>query len=335
MYMNDLAVQLTRHLGTVAAPTGDLARVLSQLAVTGKVIAHELAHAALSGRLGTTGDTNVQGEVVKKLDRWANDVVVQALEASNVVCGMVSEEMDEPLHLSDRCAQAKYVVCFDPVDGSSNLDVNGIVGTIFSIRPTHGRGADHLKTDAMQPGSAQVAAGYIMYGPSTLLVFTEGRGVDAFTLDPTIGEFIRSHEKIQIPSRGRIYSVNDARAPVWQPGILKYVDYLRGHDKATGRPYTARYVGSMVADLHRTLLEGGVFLYPAEVGEDGKSAGKLRLQYEAAPMALLVEQAGGKASTGRERILDIHPTSPHQRVPLLIGSRDDVTLAEEFVTGRR
>lgn len=324
---------LTRRLQAVA-PTGDLAVVLSQLAVAGKLVAHELAGAALSGRLGATGDTNVQGEVVQKLDRWANDVVVQALAASNLVCGMVSEEMDEPLHLPDHCRQAKYVVCFDPLDGSSNLDVNGIVGTIFSIRLRRGRDADHLATDALQPGSAQVAAGYIMYGPSTVLVFSDGQGVDAFTLLPSIGEFIRSHEKIRIPSRGRIYSVNEGRAPVWQPGIGKYVDYLRVRDKATGRPYTARYVGSMVADVHRTLLEGGIFLYPAEVGADGQSAGKLRLLYEAAPMAFLVEQAGGKASTGGQRILDIHPTSPHQRVPVLIGSRDDVTLAEEFVAGR-
>ena len=167
-----------------------------------------------------------------------------------------------------------------------------------------------------------------------MLVCAAGRGVDAFTLEPTIGEFIRSHEKIQIPSRGHIYSVNEARAPVWQPGILRFVDYLRAPDRATGRPYTARYVGSMVADLHRTLLEGGIFLYPAEAGEDAKSSGKLRLQYEAAPMAFLVEQAGGKASTGSERILDIHPTSPHQRVPVVIGSRDDVVRAEEFVAGR-
>ena len=332
--MNDVAVSLSQHLRAVAAPTGDLALVLGQLAVAGKLVARELARAALSGRLGTTGGINVQGEVVKKLDLWANDVMVQALEASHLVCGMVSEEMDEPLHLPDRCAQAKYVVCFDPVDGSSNLDVSGVVGTIFSIRPKQGRGADHLKADAMQPGSAQVAAGYIMYGPSTMLVCAAGRGVDAFTLEPTIGEFIRSHEKIQIPSRGHIYSVNEARAPVWQPGILRFVDYLRAPDRATGRPYTARYVGSMVADLHRTLLEGGVFLYPAEAGEDGKSSGKLRLQYEAAPMAFVVEQAGGKASTGSERILDIHPTSPHQRVPVMIGSRDDVALAEEFVAGR-
>jgi fructose-1,6-bisphosphatase I len=180
-----------------------------------------------------------------------------------------------------------------------------------------------------------VAAGYIMYGPSTALVYTVGQGVHGFTLESTIGEFIHSHEDIRLPSRGRIYSINDANAPLWQPGIGRYVEYLRAHDKTTGRPYTARYVGSMVADIHRTLLEGGIFLYPAVMGADGRSSGKLRLQYEAAPMGFLVEQAGGRASTGGERILDVEPRSPHQRVPIMIGSTEDVALAEEFVAGRR
>lgn len=333
--MNEIALRLAQHIRSEALGIGDLAIVLNQLAVAGKIIARELAHAALAGQLGVTGDTNVQGEKVKKLDVWANEVVVRALDASGLVCTVVSEEMDEALHLPERCGQAKYVVCVDPVDGSSNLDINGIVGTIFSVRRTHGRGADHVKADAVQPGTAQVAAGYIMYGPSTVLVYTTGDGVNAFTLEPTIGEFVRSHQKIQIPGRGHIYSVNDAHAPVWQPGVQRYLEYLRAHDKPTGRPYTARYVGSMVADMHRTLLEGGIFLYPAEVGADGKAGGKLRLQYEAAPMSFVVEQAGGKASTGTERIQEIQPTSPHQRVPILIGSREDVALAQEFVTGHR
>jgi len=333
--MNEIALRLAQHLRTEAGGIGDLALVLDQIAVAGKLVARELARASLVGRLGTTGAVNVQGEVVKKLDVWANEVMVKVLEASGLVCTMVSEEMDAPLHLAERCAQGKYVVCFDPVDGSSNLDVNGIVGTIFSIRRRRQPGIDHVAVDAMQPGSAQVAAGYVMYGPSTVLVYTAGNGVHAFTLEATIGEFVCSHRKIQIPSRGHIYSVNDAHAPVWQAGILGYIDYLRARDPATGRPYTGRYVGSMVADVHRTLLEGGIFLYPAEVSADGKATGKLRLQYEGAPMAFVAEQAGGKASTGHERIQDIHPASPHQRTPLLIGSREDVTMAEEFVAGRR
>jgi len=227
------------------------------------------------------------------------------------------------------------VVCFDPVDGSSNLDINGIVGTIFSIRRRRAAGADHVKPDALQPGTAQVAAGYVMYGASTLLVYTAGDGVHGFTLDPTIGEFVRSHDQIRIPRRGKIYSANEGNSPRWEPGVRRYLDHLRTPDAATGRPYTARYVGSMVADVHRTLLEGGIFLYPADAAPGGKPAGKLRLLYEAAPMGFVTEQAGGKASTGRERILELQPASYHERVPLVIGSPEDVTLAEEFIAGRR
>jgi fructose-1,6-bisphosphatase I len=186
----------------------------------------------------------------------------------------------------------------------------------------------------VQPGTAQVAAGYIMYGPATLLVLTTGDGVDGFTLGPTIGEFVRSHHQIRIPARGRVYSVNEGNSTKWEPGVRCYIEYLRAADVATGRPYTARYVGSLVADFHRTLLEGGIFLYPADA-TGGKPSGKLRLQYEAAPMAWLVEQAGGSASTGRARIMTIEPATPHQRVPLIIGSPEDVGLAEDFIAGRK
>lgn len=333
--MNEISLRLPQHLRKELGSEPDLAIVLNQLALSGKLIRRELGRAALIGQLGKTGEVNVQGEDVKKLDIWGNEVVVEALAATGVVCTMVSEEMEKPLHLAEHCDKGKYVVCFDPVDGSSNLDINGVVGTIFSIRRRKGRGVDHVEADSLQAGTAQVAAGYIMYGPSTTLVYTAGNGVHAFSLETSVGEFVRSYEKIQVPGHGKIYSVNDAHAPVWQPGVLKYIEYLREHDKASGRPYTARYVGSMVADVHRTLLEGGIFLYPAEVGADGKPTGKLRLQYEAAPMGFLIEQAGGKASTGSERIQDLQPTAPHQRVPIMIGSRDDVTLAEEFVAGRR
>ena len=307
------------------AEAAELAIVITQLAVAGKIIARELARAALVGQLGTTGETNVQGEPVKKLDIWANDVVVRAMEETGLVTTLVSEEMAEPLRLTKTGAHGRYVVCFDPVDGSSNLDVNGIVGTIFSIRK--GR-------ETVQPGTAQVAAGYIMYGPATLLVLTTGDGVDGFTLGPTIGEFVRSHHQIRIPARGRVYSVNEGNSTKWEPGVRRYIEYLRAADVATGRPYTARYVGSLVADFHRTLLEGGIFLYPAD-STGGKPSGKLRLQYEASPMAWLVEQAGGSASTGRARIMTIEPATPHQRVPLIIGSPEDVALAEDFIAGRK
>jgi fructose-1,6-bisphosphatase I len=319
-------ITLEEHVKRSGHPeAAELAIVLTQLAVAGKIIARELARAALVGQLGTTGETNVQGESVKKLDIWANDVVVRAMEETGLVTTLVSEEMAEPLRLTKTGAHGRYVVCFDPVDGSSNLDVNGIVGTIFSIRK--GR-------ETVQPGTAQVAAGYIMYGPATLLVLTTGDGVDGFTLGPTIGEFVRSHHQIRIPARGRVYSVNEGNSTKWEPGVRRYIEYLRAADVATGRPYTARYVGSLVADFHRTLLEGGIFLYPADA-TGGKPSGKLRLQYEAAPMAWLVEQAGGSASTGRARIMTIHPATPHQRVPLIIGSPEDVALAEDFIAGRK
>lgn len=333
-------ITLDEHVKRSGHPEApELAIVITQLAVAGKIIARELARAALVGQLGTTGETNVQGEPVKKLDIWANDVVVRAMEETGLVTTVVSEEMAEPLRLTKTGAHGRYVVCFDPVDGSSNLDVNGIVGTIFSIRkggatpplvPPAGRPFD----PAVQPGTAQVAGGYIMYGPATLLVLTTGDGVDGFTLGPTIGEFVRSHHQIRIPARGRVYSVNEGNSTKWEPGVRRYIEYLRAADVATGRPYTARYVGSLVADFHRTLLEGGIFLYPADA-TGGKPSGKLRLQYEAAPMAWLVEQAGGRATTGRERIMTIEPATPHQRVPLIIGSPEDVALAEDFIAGRK
>lgn len=327
--MNEIARRFAQHLSAEASHLGDLSVVLRQLALAGKLIARELGRAALIGQLGQTGRVNIQGEQVKKLDLWANETVVRALEASGLVGVVVSEEMDEPLYLGE----GRYVVCIDPVDGSSNLDVNGIVGTIFSIRPRQGEGRQTVSDDAMQPGTAQVVAGYIMYGPSTVLVYTAGRGVHAFTLERGLGEFIQSHEAIRIPKRGRIYSINDGNASLWPHGIQRFIEYLRAADQATGRPYTARYVGSMVADVHRTLLEGGIFLYPAMGGAGGVLSGKLRLQYEVAPMGFLAEQAGGSASTGSERVLDVRPTSPHQRVSIMLGSPDDVKLAEEFMAG--
>lgn len=321
-------ITLDEHVrATGGADAKSLAILITQIAVAGRIIARELARAPLVGLLGKTGETNVQGEDVKKLDLWANNVVVNALKDTDLVCTMVSEEMAEPLHLDDHCERGRYVVCFDPVDGSSNLDINGIVGTIFSIRPRT-PGPEHVKADALKPGTAQIAAGYIMYGPATLMVLTTGDGVHGFTLGPTIGEFVRSHPAIRIPERGHIYSANEANAAKWEGGVREFIEHLRG--AALGRAFTARYVGSLVADFHRTLLEGGIFLYPAET----RSPGKLRLQYEAAPMGFIVEQAGGTASTGRERIATIEPTTYHQRVPLVIGSPEEVALAESFIGAR-
>jgi fructose-1,6-bisphosphatase I len=309
---------------------GDFTRLLMQIGLASKVIARELRRAALAGTLGGAGTVNVQGEQVKKLDVLANEIVVDALSKSRLVCTMVSEEMDEPLHLTAACAEAPYVVCFDPLDGSSNIDVNGVVGTIFSIRRRRGGGSDHVTADILGPGTDQVAAGYVMYGPSTAFVYTAGDGVHGFTLDTSIGEYLLSHERIRIPVKGKTYSINEGNFHRWHPHTRRLVEHLRTADKPSGRPYSLRYVGSLVADLHRTLLEGGIFLYPEDASQPRGTGGKLRLLYEVAPVSLVVEQAGGRASTGQERILDIRPTSPHQRVPVILGSPEDVALAERF-----
>lgn len=326
--MEEIAQRLTQHLRQTAVPAA-LARIIGEVAVAGKLIARDLCGAALAGTLGDAGTFNVQGEAQKKLDVWANDVVMEALRSTGVVGVVVSEEEPEPVRLGD----GPYLVCIDPVDGSANLDINGIVGTIFSVRPRRGTSAADVAADVVEPGSAQVAAGYIMYGASTVLVLSTGRGVAGFTLVPAIGEYVCSHPAMRVPGRGRIFSINDANAPRWEPGVAAFLDHLR--TRGTGRAYTARYVGSMVADLHRTLIEGGIFLYPAEVTTTGLGRGKLRLQYEAAPMAFLVEQAGGRASTGHGRILDVRPRIPHERVPVVIGSEEDVRLCEDFIAGRR
>lgn len=306
-----------------------------QISVVSKFISREVNRAALIGKLGYTGEVNVQGEQVRQLDIWSNDVYVTALKETGLVCTVVSEEMEELLHFDRNCAAGGYVVCFDPVDGSSNLDINGTVGTIFSVRRRRGQGRDHAAADPLQKGTEQIAAGYVMYGPSTVLVYSVGRGVNGFTLDGTIGEYVLSHPNITIPRRGKVYSVNLGNYHRWSEATRRAVDYFNSPDKATGRPYSLRYVGTMVSDLHRTLLKGGVFMYPAEVGSEKKSTGKLRLLYEAQPMAYLVEQAGGRASTGIERILDIEASDYHQRVPLIIGSADDVALIEKFYRGER
>jgi fructose-1,6-bisphosphatase I len=331
--MTTLAEHLAERRGADATAVGALVTAVAEAGIR---IADELARAALIGQLGTTGEVNVQGEKVKKLDVWANDVVVAALDATGRTCALVSEEMEEVRHSRERCADAGFVVCFDPVDGSSNLDINGIVGTIFSVLKRRGEGTDHARTDILQPGTAQVAAGYIMYGPSTLLVMTTGDGVHGFTLDRARGAYVRTHTNLKIPARGKTYSINDGNFVRWPDGVRRFVEHIRTVDVPSGRPYTARYAGSLVTDVHRTLLEGGIFLYPEDAAGTGKqSSGKLRLMYECAPMGMVIEKAGGAASTGRVRVLDLVPTAPHQRVPLLIGSPEDVRLAEEFYAARR
>jgi fructose-1,6-bisphosphatase I len=337
LWLLKVGTPLTRHLleDRSEGPERDLRNLLLQVGFATRLISREVNRAALVGKLGYTDEVNVQGEQVKQLDVWANDLFVTALKDSHLVCSMVSEEMEEPLHFDRNCVAGSFIVCFDPVDGSSNLDGNGPVGTIFSIRRRQGQGRDHLASDTLRKGTEQVAAGYLMYGPSTVFVYTVGRGVHGFTFDHGLGEYLLSHPNIRIPQRGRTYSVNQGNYHRWHPETQRVIDYMTTPDKATGRPYSLRYVGAMVADMHRTLLDGGLFMYPGEAGGGTKSQGKLRLMYEAAPMAYVVEQAGGRASNGVERILDIQPSSYHQRVPLFIGSEQDVALVEEFLRGQR
>lgn len=309
--------------------TGEFSILLSQIATAAKIVANEMRRAALVDILGLTGETNVQGESVKKLDEFANNVFLDVMEYSKLVCEIVSEEMEGVARLSRSCKGRKYSLLVDPLDGSSNIDINGAVGTIFSIHRRRNEMMDETPDeDLLQKGSAQVAGGYVMYGPSTILVYTTGEGVHGFTLDPGVGEFVLSHENIRMPTRGKTYAINVGNRSNWFASTLRFIDYLCDADASSGRPYSLRYVGSLVADFHRILLEGGIYIYP----EDKKKPdGKLRLLYECAPLAFLAEQAGGRASTGTEPILDIQPKELHQRTPLYIGSPDDVALAERFI----
>jgi fructose-1,6-bisphosphatase I len=326
--MHELGMTLTRfimerQLG--AESSAEFSILLSQIATAGKVVTNEMRRAGLLGILGYTGQTNVQGEAVRKLDEIANSVFTSTMEYSKLVCEIVSEEVDGVTRLTKNCKGRKYSLLVDPLDGSSNIDINGTVGTIFSVTRRKDEMADETpEEDLLQKGSQQVAAGYIMYGPSTILVFSSGHQVHGFTLDPGIGEFVLSHDDIRMPGRGKTYAINYGNCSNWFPQTQKIIDHFNKPDAETGRPYSLRYVGSLVADFHRTLLEGGLYIYP---GDTKKPNGKLRLLYECSPLAFLAEKAGGAASDGKQRILDIQPDALHQRSPLIIGSADDVAVA--------
>ncbi|UCC25484.1 MAG: class 1 fructose-bisphosphatase [Gemmatimonadales bacterium] len=308
--------------------SGQFTSVLLEVALAAKIISREVNKAGLvDDIMGSTGEENLHGERVQKLDAYADEVIYKALDHTGTLCCMGSEEHEGLLPIPDRFPKGEYVLLFDPLDGSSNIDVNVSIGTIFSIhrRVSGPEGSDGLLEDCLQPGKNQVAAGYVVYGSSTILVYTSGNGVHGFTLDPSIGEFLLSHPDIRMPDGvGNIYSVNESYYRRWSPGQQRFVSELKTSDP----PFTSRYIGSMVADVHRTLLKGGIFMYPPEVRKPG---GKLRLLYEAAPMAFLVEQAGGKATDGRRDLLEIEPTSLHQRTPLYVGSRELVDRAAEYL----
>jgi len=310
---------------------GELTRLLSHIGVAAKVVNREVNKAGLVDILGEAGSDNVQGEHQKKLDIYADEKFIASLKASGECCGIASEENENIVIFDSEIARnGKYVVTMDPLDGSSNIDVNVSIGTIFSIfRRISPEGHKAQIEDFVQEGTKQVAAGYIIYGSSTMMVMTTGRGVNGFTLDPSIGEFCLSHPNIQTPQSGNLYSINEGNYIKFPEGVKQYLKYCQENDKPTGRPYTSRYIGSLVADFHRNLLKGGIFIYPKSAGYP---EGKLRLLYECNPMAMIVEQAGGKATDGRgNRILDMKPKELHQRVPLFVGSRNMLYKAEEFM----
>lgn len=309
--------------------TGELSQLLSSIALAAKVVNREVNKAGLVDILGAFGKQNVQGEQQMKLDVFADEAFIQALRNRGEVCGMASEERDEYIAFHDEINKdSKYIVLIDPLDGSSNIDVNVSVGTIFSIYHRISEvGGPVTREDFLQPGVAQVAAGYVVYGSSTMLVYTTGHGVNGFTLDPSIGTFCLSHPNMKIPENGKIYSVNEGNASDFFEGTKKYIDYCKEKDAATGRPYSARYIGSLVSDFHRNLLKGGIYIYP---GTHKTPKGKLRLLYEANPLAFIAEQAGGLATNGKSRIMEATPTELHQRTPLYLGSRSMVKLVGKF-----
>ncbi|MDB9961202.1 class 1 fructose-bisphosphatase [Oceanihabitans sp.] len=309
--------------------SGELSRLINSIRLAAKVVNHEVNKAGLVDIIGTAGDTNIQGEDQQKLDVYANDKFIQTMTKRNIVCGIASEEEDHfvAINSQDENNQNKYVVLIDPLDGSSNIDVNVSVGTIFSIyRRVTPVGTPVTIDDFLQKGDEQVAAGYIIYGTSTMLVYTTGDGVNGFTLNPAIGTFYLSHPDMKFPEDGKIYSVNEGNYSHFPQGVKNYIKYCQMEEG--DRPYTSRYIGSLVSDFHRNMIKGGIYMYPKS---SKNSDGKLRLLYECNPMAYIAEQASGKASNGFQRIMEIDPSELHQRVPFFCGSKNMVEKAEEFM----
>jgi fructose-1,6-bisphosphatase I len=310
--------------------TGVLTSILYDIAVAGKLISRETTRAGLADILGLTGSRNVQGEEVAKLDQYANAAIIRLNQFTGRLAAMASEEVENLISIPDGFPTGRYLMVFDPLDGSSNIDYSVSIGTIFSIlRRQTPEGEPVAETDCFQPGRNIVVAGYILYGPSTMLVYSSGNGVHGFTLDNTVGEFLLTHPNIQIPAKPKFYSVNQGYERYWAREIQAYTNYLQGAN------LSLRYIGSLVSDFHRNLLGGGVFYYPADSRDPKRPHGKLRLLYEAAPLAFLAEHAGGAASDGNQPILDMVPTELHQRTPLFIGNKELVALAEQYLQGEK
>jgi len=326
MTLDEFTIQETRKFPQA---TGELSALLRDIGLACKMINKQVLKAGLVDILGKHGATNVQGEEQMKLDVYANETLISVLQNSNDCAGIASEENDDHVCFDDEfSANSKYVVLFDPLDGSSNIDVNAPIGTIFSIyRRVTPLGTPCTAEDFLQPGNKLMAAGYVIYGSSTMMVYATKLSVNGFTLEPSIGEFCLSHPDLKCPEKGKIYSVNQGNTSKYNDGMKAFLDYCMESNKDEGRPYSHRYIGSMVADMHRTLIKGGIFMYPAD---KSNARGKLRLQYECNPMAFLIEAAGGIASDGSQRILDIQPTQLHERCPIYIGSKNMVTKALEF-----
>ena len=317
---------ILQEQANIREASGKFSWLLSGITLATKMVEAKIRTAGLSDTLGAYGVTNVQGEQQQKLDVYANQALLHCLGLRDSVAALVSEEDEEPVTFGRSLETGKYIIVFDPLDGSSNIDVNVNVGTIFSIlrRLPEDRSPD-LNHSILQPGYSQVAAGYVVYGPSTVLVYTTGHGVHGFTLDPTIGAFVLTNEHMTMPQQGSYYSVNEANADTWPAVYRDYIAQLRSG--GFGRAYSSRYIGSLVADFHRTLLKGGIFLYPPTKSQPG---GKLRLMYEANPLAFIIEQAGGMATDGERRVLDIKPTTIHQRTPLILGSRREMEILAQL-----
>jgi len=308
---------------------GELSRLLRDIGIAAKIVNREVNKAGLMDILGSAGKTNIQGEHQQKLDVYANEQFIAALGSGGECCIVASEENEDIIRIDSAVSKgAKYIVAIDPLDGSSNIDVNVPIGTIFSIYRRKSTEGNADLSDVLQKGTNQVAAGYIIYGSSTMLVYTTGYGVNGFTLDPSIGEFCLSHPNMKIPKNGIIYSINEGNYVHFPQGVKQYIKYCQVEDAVTNRPYTSRYIGSMVADLHRNLIKGGIFIYPATAAAPG---GKLRLVYECNPLAFIIEQAGGRATNGEQRILNLDVITLHQRSPIFIGSEEMVLQAEAFM----